>query len=217
MRLGLLVILLLSVNSVFASSLKLDYSTFFGYMKTMHKLDYAHVSTAFYLVDRNTGNACLIKNAQMVVDNKRDPVKIGPNGRLLPFYSDQHRKDGAIIEVELLADQAVNQCDLQVTIMAKESDLTNLSFAKMALISEQLEGVLKKNAGMIGKYFLPDFSGIRLQLKQPLSEQQLSALPTEVTFSKSGDLLIPNTMLVNGAENQRLYLPVARITPWLTK
>lgn len=217
MRLVFLVVLLLSVNSVFASSLKLDYSTFFGYMKTMHKLDYSHVTTAFYLVDRNSGNACLIKNAQMVVDNKREPIKIGPNGRLLPFYSDQHRKDGAMIEVDLLVDQAVYKCDLQVTIMAKESNLNILSFAKLALISEQLEGVLKKNAGMIGKYFLPDFSGIRLQLKQPLSEQQLSSLPAEVTISKSGDLLIPNAMLINGAENQKLYLPVARITLWLTK
>ncbi|MEH6454566.1 MAG: DUF2987 domain-containing protein, partial [Psychromonas sp.] len=191
-------------------------STLFGYMKTMYKLDLAHVTTAFYLVDKNTGDACLIKNADMVVDNKREPVKIGLNARLLPFYSDQHRKDGAKIEVELQSEQASYQCDLQIMAMAKESELKLLSYAKLALISEELEAVLKKNAGMVGKYFLPSFTGVRVTLKQPLSEVQRSALPTSVRISEKGELLIPNTLLVNAPENQRLDLAVTRITPWLT-
>lgn len=217
MRLGFFLVLLLTTNSVLASPLKLNYSLFFGYMKTIYKLDYEYVTMAFYLQDKDAGQACLIKDAQMVVDQKREPITFTEQGQLLPFYSQQHRKDGAMIEVELLAGQENYQCDLQVTLMAKAFESVQLSDPKLALISEQLEGILKKNAGMIGKYFLPTFSGIRLQLSQPLSEQQLSALPEQVNFSDNGDLLISNTMLNSGLNDSHVVLKIDRITPWITQ
>lgn len=217
MRLGLFLVLLLTTNSVLASPLKLNYSLFFGYMKTNYKLDYEYVTTAFYLRDKDSGQACLIKNAQIVVDQKREPITFTEQGQLLPFYSDQHRKDGAMIEVELLAGQESYQCDLQVTIMAKAAESVQLSDPKLALISAQLEGILKKNAGMIGKYFLPEFSGIRLQLSEKLSEQQLSVLPEQVRFASNGDLLISNSLLNAGLTDSDLVLKIDRITPWITQ
>ncbi|MGB5445076.1 MAG: DUF2987 domain-containing protein [Psychromonas sp.] len=216
MRLGFFLLLLLTVNSAFSASLKLDYSLFFGYMKTLNKLDYEYVTTAFFLHDKHSGNACLIKDAYLVVDQQRDPIQIGEQGRLLPFYSDQHRQDGAHVEVELLAGQENYQCDLQVTIMAKPSQLGQLSYPKLAIISAQLEGVLKKNAGMIGKYFLPHFSGVRLKLGKPLSEQQLSNLSEQVSVAENGDLLIANAFLQSQTQDNDLGLNVVRITPWLS-
>jgi len=217
MRLGFFLVLLLATNSVLASPLKLNYSLFFGYMKTIYKLDYEYVTTAFYLQDKHSQNACLIKNAQIVVDQKREPITFTAQGQLLPFYSDQHRKDGAMIEVELLPGQESYQCDLQVTIMAKAAESVQLSDPKLALISAQLEGILKKNAGMIGKYFLPAFSGIRLQLSEKLSEQQLSVLPRQVRFASNGDLLISNALLNSGLTDSELVLKIDRITPWITQ
>ncbi|ABM03225.1 hypothetical protein Ping_1408 [Psychromonas ingrahamii 37] len=220
MRLGFFLVLLLTMttttSSVLASPLKLNYSLFFGYMKTIYKLDYEYVTTAFYLQDKDSGQACLIKNAQIVVDQKREPITFTTQGQLLPFYSQQHRKDGAMIEVELLAGQENYQCDLQVTLMAKEFESVQLSDPKLALISEQLEGILKKNAGMIGKYFLPTFSGVRLQLTEPLSKQQLSALPKQVNLSENGDLLISNVLLNSDLTDSTVLLKIDRITPWIT-
>ncbi|MFT6925026.1 MAG: hypothetical protein ACJAZP_000596 [Psychromonas sp.] len=217
MRLGFFLVLLLTTNSVLASPLKLNYSLFFGYMKTIYKLDYEYVTTAFYLQDKDSKQACLIKDAKIVVDQKREQITFTRQGQLLPFYSDQHRKDGAMIEVELLPGQENYQCDLQVTIMAKAFDSVQLADPKLALISTQLEGILKKNAGMIGKYFLPAFSGIRLKLSEPLSEQQLSALPKQVSFSKNGDLLISNALLHSGLADSHVTLKIKRITPWITQ
>ena len=217
MRLGFFLVLLLTVNSAFSAPLKLDYSLFFGYMKTLYKLDYEHVTIAFYLRDKQSQNACLIKDAYLVVDQKRDPIKVGIQGRLLPFISQQHRKDGADIEVELLPGQENYKCDLQVTIMAKETELAQLSYSRLALISAELEGILKKNAGMIGKYFLPPFSGVRLQLTKPLSESQLSSLPQQFRVGEDGDLLISNAFLKTAIAEQNLALSVARITPWITQ
>ncbi|MFT5652135.1 MAG: hypothetical protein ACJAYB_000328 [Psychromonas sp.] len=219
MRLGLFLVLLLTMTTtsrVLASPLKLNYSLFFGYIKTIYKLDYEYVTTAFYLQDKDSGRACLIKKAQIVVDQKREPITFTEQGQLLPFYSDQHRKNGATIEVELLAGQENYQCDLQVTLMAKEFDSAQLSDPKLALISAQLEGIFRKNAGMIGKYFLPAFSGIRVQLREPLSEQQLSALPQQVRFSKSGDLLISNALLNENLTGSNVVMKIDRITPWIT-
>jgi hypothetical protein len=69
---------------------------------------------------------------------------------------------------------------------------------------------------MIGKYFLPAFSGIRVQLREPLSEQQLSALPQQVRFSKSGDLLISNALLNENLTGSNVVMKIDRITPWIT-
>ncbi|PKH03205.1 DUF2987 domain-containing protein [Psychromonas sp. MB-3u-54] len=220
MRLGLFLVLLLTMttttSNVLASPLKLNYSLFFGYIKTIYKLDYEYVTTAFYLQDKDSGRACLIKNAQIVVDQKREPITFTEQGQLLPFYSDQHRKNGAMIEVELLAGQENYQCDLQVTLMAKEFDSAQLSDPKLALISTQLEGILRKNAGMIGKHFLPVFSGIRVQLSEPLSEQHLSELPRQVLFSENGDLLISNALLNSDLTDSNVLMKIDRITPWIT-
>ena len=110
-----------------ASTLQLNYSLFFGYMKTMYKLDYQHVTTDFYLVEQDSGEQCLIDQAEIVVDQKREPIDFETQGKLMPFYSDEHRKDAAMIEVKTVDDVA---CALQVTLIAKESELTKLSFER---------------------------------------------------------------------------------------
>ena len=217
-RFVLLLILLLSVKSVFASPLTLNYDLFFGYMKTEYKLQYEYVSSAFYLRDKKRDAACLIKQAWIVVDQKRDPMEFAKEGRLLPFFSEQHRKDGAMIEVELLEGQADYQCSLQVTLMAKTAQLDNLSWPRLALISEQLEGLLKKNAGMVGKYFLPAFAGLRLQLAEPLSAAQLSVLDKQMIGGAENNALLLSNERLKGAELETLgELKVVRITPWLVK
>lgn len=209
-----ILILLLSVfftQNVIASTspLKLNYSLFFGYMKTMYKLDYQHVTTAFYLVDRQSGENCIIEQAEIVVDDKREKIEFEKQGRLLPFFSDQHRKDGAMIEVQTLSNQL---CDLQVTIMAKESELQNISFEKLLLINQELEGVLRKNAGMIGKYFLPTYSGLRFKLTEPVS-----TLEKGYAVANNGDLLLSNALLQSIEPSTLLPYNVSRITPWIGK
>lgn len=215
-RFSLFLLLLLSVNSVFCTSLTLNYDLFFGYMKTLYKAQYNEVTTAFYLLDKKTGSACLIKQAEIVVDQKREAIKFAQTGRLLPFFSQQHRKDGAMIEVELLAGQASYQCSLQVTLMAKESALDNLTWSRLALISEQLQSLLNKHAGMLGKYFLPTFSGLRLQLVEPLTPLQLSRLDKKIGVAKNGYLLVSNKVLKSTLSDKRIEFKLARITPWLT-
>lgn len=214
---ALLLFLLLSANSALATPLKLNYSLFFGYMKTLYKLQYDEVTTAFYLRDKHSGHACLIAKADMVVDEKREAIEFTQAGRLLPFFSDQHRKEGAMIEVELLSGQQDYQCDLQVTLMAKESKLEHLTGAKLALISEQLQGVLNKNAGMIGKYFLPTFMGVRLQLLTPLTKQQQNKLDSNLQWSENGELLLSHAFIETLNAELLVDFKVQRITPWLVK
>jgi hypothetical protein len=212
MRIALLLLTLLMSQNAFSSTLKLNYSLFFGYMKTMYKLDYQDVTTAFYLIDPSSGENCAIEQAEMVVDNKREAIDFQTQGRLLPFYSDQHRKDGALIEVQTVQQQA---CALQVTLMAKESRLNALTFEKLVSISEQLEGVLRKNAGMIGKYFLPTYQGLRFKLAESIEPS--SQLDMGYQLASNGDLLITNEALKTMDSSDTLSYKVLRITPWILK
>lgn len=215
----LLVIVLLSLSSFSqASTVKLNYSIFFGYMKTLYKLDYSHVTSAFYLIDRNTKEQCMIKHAQIQVDDNLEPILFESTGRLLPFYSDKHRKDGGILVIDIDDNKTLSSCDLQITVMAKERELNNLDTAKLTIINNQLEGVLKKNAGMIGKYFLPSFSGVRLHLALPLNEQQLTELSSiNATYDGEQQLLLSNNSFDEMIKINELDISIVRITPWLTK
>lgn len=210
MRILILFVTLIFSQNLMASTLKLNYSLFFGYMKTMYKLDYQHVTTGFYLVEESSGEACLIEQAEMVVDQKREAIDFEKQGKLLPFYSDEHRKDGAMIEVRTVNNVA---CALQIRLMAKESELTKLSFQRLTAISTELEGVLRKNAGMIGKYFLPNYNGLRFKLVSPLASDY--TLQDGYRVAVNGDLLVSNEALTKTEGSQLLPFAVARISPWI--
>lgn len=215
MRLLFVAMLILSSTFSQASTIKLNYSVFFSYMKTMYKLDYAFVTTAFYLVDRTDKRLCTIKNAQISMEGAYEPILFQSEGRLLPFYSDQYRKDGAVLEVEIADDEVTSNCDLQITVMAKESELFDLNEQKLIIISDQLEGVLNKNAGMIGKYFLPAFAGIRLHFSNALNESQLATLGEVGSIASNGDLLLGKASFSLINKINKLNLSVVRITPWM--
>jgi len=216
MRRLVLAILLSSLTSLSqASTIKLNYSVFFNYMKTMYKLDYPYVTTAFYLIDRESKALCTITNAQMLVENVREPILFESAGRLLPFYSDKHRKDGGMLEVDIDDNKIISSCDLQITVMAKQSELFNLNEQKLVAINEQLEGVIKKNAGMIGKYFLPTFAGLRLQFSDPVAASINASLSKHVKFAANGDLLLSKYDFAKIKQINELKLSVVRITPWM--
>ena len=99
--------------------------------------------------------------------------------------------------------------------MAKERELSSLEETKLAAISEQLEGVLKKNAGMIGKYFLPTFEGVRLKFSEPLTDIQVNRLGEGIQFSAQGELLLSNDLLNNITAINELNVTLVRITPWM--
>ena len=215
MRLIFVVTLMLFASFSQASTIKLNYSVFFSYMKTMYKLDYPYVTTAFYLVDSDNQRLCHINNAEIVVEEVNEPILFQPEGRLLPFYSDQHRQDGAVLVVDLDDGKTLSSCNLQITVMAKERELANLNEQKLDAIAEQLEGVLKKNAGMIGKYFLPEFAGVRLTPTSPLTESQLKALGDQVSMASNGDLLLKKDAFNIINKINELNLLLKRITPWM--
>jgi hypothetical protein len=214
-RLLIITLLMILSPGSQASTVKLNYGVFFSYMKTMYKLDYPYVTTAFYLVNKNNQQLCQINNAQIQVDDVLQPILFMPEGQLLPFYSDQHRQDGAILVVDIADNKQVSDCNLQITVMGKASELTLLDQQKLTAMSEQLEGVLVKNAGMIGRYFLPEYAGVRLQLSQPLTQAQLSTLDNQVTLANNGDLLLKKDAFAIIDKMNELDLKLIRITPWM--
>jgi len=216
MRLLCLSLLLLLTPMSYASTVKLNYSVFFGYMKTLYKLDYDYVTTAFYLVDRDLHRPCIINNAQIQVDEVREPILFQTNGRLLPFYSDKHRQDGGMLIIDIKDNKTVSRCDLQVTVMAKERELAQLTPTTLTAINDQLEGVIRKNAGMIGKYFLPPFQGMRLHLRTPLTDKQQAALSSITWTQDKQQILLTSKDVDKIQQLNELNIVITRITPWLS-
>lgn len=214
-RLFSVLICLLLASTAQASTVKLNYAVLYGHMKTMHKLNYPDVTTAFYLSDSQKQQTCTIKDAQIVVENKREPILFTQTGRLTPFYSDQYRKDGALLVVDIDDSAQALNCHLQVVVMAKESRLSALNEQKLYKINEQLQGVVKKNAGMVGKHFLPAFAGVRIHFTKSLSNQQLSALSSLVSEIKGQSVLVTPEQFASIAKINELNLSIKRITPWM--
>lgn len=206
---------LLFASNVCAADLKLNYSLFFGYMKTLYKLNYNYVTTAFYLTDKKSKQPCRIKNAVIVVDDSRQKINFDKIGRLRPLLSQKFYQAGAMIEISLLKPRLNKECDLNVTLMAKESELNKLSYGKMKIISSELDGLLRKNAGMIGQYFLPPFEGLILVPAQVLTKTQMSQLDTRIKIDKRGNLLISNKTLNALDQKKLLHVSVTKITPWI--
>ena len=213
----LLLITLLMVLSPLsqASTVKLNYGVLFSYMKTMYKLDYPYVTTAFYLVNKDNHQLCQINNAQIQVDDVLQPILFMPEGQLLPFYSDQHRQDGAVLVIDINDNKQVSDCNLQITVMGKASELSSLDQQKLTAMSDQLQGVLKKNAGMIGRHFLPEYAGVRLQLSDPLSQEQINTLDGKIDVASNGDLLLKTDSFSIINKMNELELKLIRITPWM--
>ncbi|AGH80820.1 hypothetical protein PCNPT3_04390 [Psychromonas sp. CNPT3] len=212
MRALVILVMIFSVSNAFAAPLKLNYSLFFGYMKTTFKLDHKFVSTVFYLRDVEHATNCQIQKAEMVVDNKHKAIGFTQDGQLMPFFSDQWRKDGAMIEVTLKEAQ---QCALVVQTMAKTEALQDLDYARLKDIRSQLESTYKKNAGMIGKYFVPEFLGVRLQLGSVLSASERQRLSAQMQLAEDGALLMSNASIEIVDATTPINLNIVGILPWI--
>lgn len=213
MRALFLLVMIFTLNNAFATPLKLNYSLFFGYMKTTLQLHHQYVTTAFYLRDIKHGHDCKIEKAYMAVDNRHKDIHFTESGQLLPFFSDQWRKDGAMIEVILKEKE--EQCALVVMIKTKKNAINDLDNATLKVIRSQLKSTYQKNAGMIGQYFVPEFLGVRLQLNSPINKQQIKRLGPEIQIAKDGSLLLTNKYIAQIVASKKLDIDVRDIMPWI--
>ncbi|WP_279462715.1 DUF2987 domain-containing protein [Aeromonas veronii] len=217
LRQSLLATLLLPGLALAEPVLDLQYSTFYSQMKTFAKGEFGHARLGFYLTDPQNGQRCDLTFARVATDSKEVAGEVTVDSELrLPFDEDLNLDKG-IVTVGLKEEHAT--CDMTVQVMADAPKGPELPLAELAARQQQMQSLLDKMAGMVGKHFLPKMEGVRITLVQQSGTAYLidgahqEALPWE-----EGHLLLSNEQLAAFAAGQlRLQGDVLRLTPWLHK
>lgn len=209
-------LLLLPTLGLAQPSLDLQYSTFYSQMKTFAKGEFGQARLGFYLTDPQTGQRCGLSAARVSTQDREVAAEVTVDGELRLPYDDDLNLDKATVVVALTEPHA--SCDLSVQVMA---DAPAGAFEVSELLGRQqdMQALLDKLAGMIGKYFLPGMEGVRVSLAQPSGTAYLidgdrqQALPW-----RDGQLLLDNALLADFATGKlQLQGEILRLTPWLHK
>ncbi|MFM5842364.1 MULTISPECIES: DUF2987 domain-containing protein [Aeromonas] len=200
-----------------APSLELAYGTFYSQMKTFAKGEFGHARLGFYLTDPQNGRRCLLTSARVSTPDRDVPAEVTVDSELRLPYDDDLNLDKATVVVELTEPHAA--CDMSVQVMADAPATPEVPLAEIALRQQQMQQLLDKMAGMVGKYFLPRMEGVRFSLVAPSGTAYLvEGARQEAVPWQQGQLLLSNAQLAAFA-NGRLQLQgeILRLTPWLHK
>jgi hypothetical protein len=217
LRHSLLASLLLPGLALAEPMLDLQYSTFYSQMKTFAKGEFGHARLGFYLTDPQNGQRCGLTFARVAIDSKEVAGEVTVDSELrLPFDEDLNLDKG-IVTVGLKEEHAT--CDMTVQVMADAPNGPELPLAELAARQQQMQSLLDKMAGMVGKHFLPKMEGVRITLVQQSGTAYLiDGARQEALPWQEGHLLLSNEQLAAFAAGQlRLQGDVLRLTPWLHK
>lgn len=213
----LLASLLLPAVAMAAPTLDLQYSTFYSQMKTFAKGEFGHARLGFYLTDPQNGQLCGLVSARVSNQDKQVPAEVTVDSELRLPFDDDLNLDKALVQVTLKEPHAT--CDMAVQVMADAPNGPELPLAELAARQQQMQSLLDKMAGMVGKHFLPKMEGVRIALVEPSGTAYLKdgdrqeALPWQ-----HGQLLLSNEQLTGFAAGQLIVQgEVLRLTPWLHK
>ncbi|MCS3459157.1 DUF2987 domain-containing protein [Aeromonas sp. BIGb0445] len=202
-----------------AQSLVLDYGTFYGHMKTERKADFGLARLGFYLRDSETGQPCLAQSVRIHSDNRDRPAEVAADGGLtLPFDEQVYLDKGKVL---LEMDAPHERCDLSVQVMAslKPDSEGRVALSEIAAAQRDMQALLDKMAGMVGKHFLPEVAGVRVSLAPVSGTAYLDKGSEQLVLPwKEGSLLLGNAQL-SAFEGGTLQPngELIRLTPWLHK
>lgn len=213
-------LLILPTLCLAAPSLDLQYSTFYSQMKTFAKGAFGDAKLGFYLTDPQNGRRCGLASARVSTLDRDVTAEVTIDSELRLPYDDELNLDKATVVVELTEPHAA--CDMSVQVMADAppaSDSQGLRVSELTSRQHDMQALLEKLAGMIGKHFLPDMAGVRVTLVQPSGTAYLIDGARQQPLSwQDGQLLLRNEQLADFAAGKlQLEGEILRLTPWLHK
>ncbi|MCR3957342.1 DUF2987 domain-containing protein [Aeromonas veronii] len=217
LRQSLLATLLLPGLALAEPVLDLQYSTFYSQMKTFAKGEFGHARLGFYLTDPQNGQRCGLAAARVSTQDKEVAAEVTVDSELRLPFDDDLNLDKGMVQVTLKEPHAT--CDMAVQVMADAPSGPELPLAELTARQQQMQSLLDKMAGMVGKHFLPKMEGVRITLVQQSGTAYLiDGARQEALPWQEGHLLLSNEQLAAFAAGQlRLQGDVLRLTPWLHK
>ncbi len=118
-------------------------------------------------------------------------------------YDDDLNLDKATVVVGLT--ESHEACDLSVQVMADvpppADSRWELKVSELTGRQHDMQSLLEKLAGMVGKYFLPEMTGVRVSLVQPSGTAYLIDGARQLPLPwQEGQLLLSNAQLAEFAE-----------------
>ncbi len=221
-RYGMAAALLMApMLAVAQPSLELQYGTFYSQMKTFAKGEFGHARLGFYLTDQQNGQRCLLTSARVSTLDRDVAAEVTVDSELRLPYDDDLNLDKATVVVGLTEPHEA--CDLSVQVMADVPPLADsrweLKVSELTGRQHDMQSLLEKLAGMVGKYFLPEMMGVRVSLVQPSGTAYLIDGARQLPLPwQEGQLLLSNAQLAEFAKGKlQLQGEILRLTPWLHK
>lgn len=212
----LLPTLALAQPSLASQQLELQYATFYSQMKTAAKGDFGQARLGFYLTDPQNGQRCSLLSARVSTPEREVPAEVTVDSELRLPYDDDLNLDKASVWVEL--GEPHERCDLSVQVMADASS-GKMAVHELQQRAQEMQSLLDKLAGMIGKHFLPTMEGVRISLVSPSGTAYLIDGDRKLALPwQDGQLLLGNEQLTEfAAGSLQLEGEILRLTPWLHK
>lgn len=188
-----------------------NYDGFYARMKKSEKPEYSEITLAFLLQKAGSTERCQIDSAAITTDISSEPLTLAANGELILPFNELLNSRKALIQLKQQPDAV--PCDLNFRLRSRLPLDKTLQLAQLRKNHQQFEGLLKDLAGL-GKYFLPDMTGVTVlfsseALVQDISPELLSRVKCEgkqchidltgldtntaasVSFTKTPDYLVP--------------------------
>ncbi|EPU3916882.1 DUF2987 domain-containing protein [Aeromonas hydrophila] len=221
-RYGMAAALLLApMLAVAQPSLELQYGSFYSQMKTFAKGEFGHARLGFYLTDQQNGRRCQLTSARVSTLDRDVAAEVTIDSELRLPYDDDLNLDKASVVVGLTEPHAA--CDLSVQVMADVPQPADsrweLKVSELTGRQHDMQSLLEKLAGVVGKYFLPEMTGVRVSLVQPSGTAYLIDGARQLPLPwQEGQLLLSNAQLAEFAQGKlQLQGEILRLTPWLHK
>lgn len=156
-----LLVLVLSVPVL--ANTQFNYDGFYSRLKKSEKAEYSAITLAFMLQRQGTHQPCELTGARITTDISDEPLTVAANGELILPYSELLNNRKALIVLQQPQDAA--PCDLNFRLRSRMPLDATIQLSQLRQMHQQFDALLKELAG-VGKYFLPEMTGLSLQFQK---------------------------------------------------
>lgn len=151
---------LVSVFSVSAETLSLNYEGFYDRMKVVKDDDYSLVDMQFTLVTERDSKPCPVKEGLLLTETTEQNILIKEDNKqiFLPFDK-QLDSDKAILTFNIPGPA---RCTLSMQVISTLPMQKNLDVSKLQEVRNQFEALYDDLAGIFVSWLLPDVQGVIL-------------------------------------------------------
>ncbi len=206
-------LLALVLSAPILANTQFNYDGFYARLKKSEKAEYSAITLAFMLQRQGTQLPCELTGARITTDISDEPLTVAANGELILPYSELLNNRKALIVLQQQPNAV--PCDLNFRLRSRMPLDATIKLSQLRQMHQQFDALLKELAGL-GKYFLPEMTGLSLHFDKEAvllsSGSELAAkvqcTSTQCTLDLTDTAQLPGDMLLEFNQAPQLALPL---------